>query len=65
MPTLEWASVGEPSVAIAMPVRDCEATIETAIRSILHQTYRQLDPLPDGGWVERRDTRSRGEAHGR
>jgi glycosyltransferase involved in cell wall biosynthesis len=29
-----------PTVAIAMPVRDCEATIETAIRSILHQSYR-------------------------
>jgi glycosyltransferase involved in cell wall biosynthesis len=40
MPTIEWASVGEPSVAIAMPVRDCEGTIETAIRSILHQSYR-------------------------
>jgi glycosyltransferase involved in cell wall biosynthesis len=29
----------ESTVAIAMPVRDCEATIETAIRSILHQSY--------------------------
>ena len=28
------------SIAIAMPVRDCAATIETAIRSILHQRYR-------------------------
>jgi glycosyltransferase involved in cell wall biosynthesis len=34
------ASMVESTVAIAMPVRDCEATIETAIRSILHQTYR-------------------------
>ena len=32
--------MGNPSVAIAMPIRDCGATIETAIRSIVHQTYR-------------------------
>ena len=62
MPTLEWASVGEPSVAIAMPVRDCEATIETAIRSILHQTYRHwtLFLMEDGS---RDETRARAEKY--
>jgi glycosyltransferase involved in cell wall biosynthesis len=33
--------MGDGSVAIAMPIRDCEATIETAIRSILNQTHRR------------------------
>ena len=32
--------MSSPSVAIGMAVRDCEATIETAIRSILNQSYR-------------------------
>jgi glycosyltransferase involved in cell wall biosynthesis len=31
--------MARPSVCIAMPVRNCEATIEPAIRSILAQTY--------------------------
>ena len=30
----------EPAVTVAMPVKDCEATVEAAVRSILDQTYR-------------------------
>jgi glycosyltransferase involved in cell wall biosynthesis len=62
MLTRERASVGEPSIAIAMPVRDCEATIETAIRSILHQSYRRwtLFLMEDGS---RDQTRTRAEKY--
>jgi glycosyltransferase involved in cell wall biosynthesis len=45
-----------------MPVRDCEATIETAIRSILHQSYRHwtLFLMEDGS---RDQTRARAEKY--
>jgi glycosyltransferase involved in cell wall biosynthesis len=29
----------EPAVTVAMPVLNCEATVDAAVRSILHQTY--------------------------
>lgn len=62
MRTYGRASVRKPSVAIAMPVRDCEATLETAIRSILHQSYRHwtLFLMEDGS---RDQTRARAEKY--
>ena len=40
----------EPAVTVAMPVKDCEATVEAAVRSILNQTYRnwRLLVIDDG-----------------
>jgi glycosyltransferase involved in cell wall biosynthesis len=67
MRTHERAYVSRASVAIAMPVRDCAATIDTAIRSVIHQTYPHwnLFILEDGSKDRTRAIAERHSSDGR